>query len=90
MTEQGAISSPFLFKAGADYTDKSGNLKLGFYRVPERASMEDIVDIVTRGGQNTCGTRVTYRVGINRTLVDVRELDPQANRFVQIADFQVD
>ena len=89
LTEQGAISSPFLFKAGADYTDKSGNLKLGFYRVPERASMEDIVDIVTRGGQNTCGTRVIYRVGINRTLVDVRELDPQANRFVQIADFQV-
>ena len=31
-------------------------------------SMEEITDIVTRGGASTCGTEVVYRIGVNRTL----------------------
>ena len=88
LIDQGAISSAFIFEAGADYTDKSGDLKQGRFRVPAEASMEEIVDIVTRGGRNTCGEEVIYRVGINRTIVDVRELDPATDRFVEIASFQ--
>jgi UPF0755 protein len=88
LVEKGAISSPFIFEVGADYTDKSGSLKLGRFRVPEAASMEEIVDIVTRGGRNTCGAEVIYRVGINRTIVDVRELDPATNEFVELVSFQ--
>lgn len=49
--------------------------------------MEEIVDIVTRGGRNTCGTEVVYRVGVTRTQVLVRELDPATNRFIEIAAF---
>lgn len=49
--------------------------------------MEEIVDIVTRGGQNTCGTEVVYRVGVTRTQIQVRELDPATNRFVEVAAF---
>ena len=88
LSAQGAISSSFLFETGADYTDKSGDVKFGRFRVPASASMEDIVDIVTRGGRNTCGAEVIYRVGINQVIVDVRELDPETNRFVEIAGFQ--
>lgn len=88
LVEKGAISSPFIFEVGADYTDKSGSLKLGRFRVPEAASMEEIVDIVTRGGRNTCGAEVIYRVGINRTIVDVRELDPVSNEFVELVSFE--
>ncbi len=88
LTEKGAISSAFVFEIGADYTDKSGDVKFGRFRVPEQASMEDIVDIVTRGGRNTCGAEVIYRVGINRTLVDVRELDPASNEFVDLVSFE--
>jgi UPF0755 protein len=84
---RGAITSTMIFEAGADYTEKSGLLKAGRFRVPEAASMEEIVDIVTRGGRNTCGAEVIYRVGINRTVVDVRELDPASNQFVEIASF---
>jgi len=51
--------------------------------------MEQIVEIVARGGRNTCGAEVIYRVGINRTLVDVRELDPATNRFVELVSFEV-
>ena len=86
---QGAITSAFIFETGADYTEKSGDVKFGRFRVPEGASMEQIVEIVTRGGRNTCGAEVIYRVGINRTLVDVRELDPATNRFVELVSFEV-
>ncbi|EBA11378.1 endolytic transglycosylase MltG [Roseobacter sp. CCS2] len=89
LVEKSAISSPFIFELGADYTEKSGQLKQGRFRVPEAASMEEIVDIVTRGGRNTCGAEVIYRVGINRTIVDVRELDPATNQFVELAGFVV-
>ena len=49
--------------------------------------MEEIVDIVTRGGQNTCGTEVVYRVSVTRTRVLVRELDPATNGYIEIAAF---
>lgn len=88
LVEKGAISSAFIFEIGADYTDKSGLLKAGRFRVPEQATMEEIVDIVTRGGRNTCGAEVIYRVGINRTIVDVRELDPASNQFVELVSFE--
>lgn len=90
LNEKGAIASSFIFETGADYSGKSGDVKFGRFRVPEKASMEEIVDIVTRGGRNTCGAEVIYRVGINRTLVDVRELDPATNRFQDIVSFNAD
>ena len=89
LIDQGAISSSFIFEVGADYTEKSDDLKFGRFRVPAGASMQEIIDIVTRGGRNTCGAEVIYRVGINRTVVDVRELDPATNDFVEVAGFVV-
>ncbi len=89
LLEKGAISSAFIFEVGADYTEKSGDVKFGRFRVPEAASMQEIVDIVTRGGRNTCGAEVIYRVGINRTIVDVRELDPETNQFVELVSFVI-
>ena len=86
--EQGAVSHSALFRLGADYADKSGQLKAGSFLVPPNASMEDIVDVITRGGANTCGTEVVYRIGVTRTLVEVRELDPATNRFVELAEFE--
>ena len=84
---QGAVSNARLFRMGADYTDKSGALKAGSFLVPEEASMEEIVDIVTRGGQSTCGTEIVYRIGVRGQEVQVRELDPTTNRFVEKAEF---
>ena len=85
--ERGAISSPAMFRLGADYTDKTAQLKAGSYLVPEGASMQEIVDIVTRGGASTCGTEVVYRIGVTRATVQVRELDPGTGRFVERAEF---
>lgn len=81
LDEQGAVTSPRIFRMGADYTDKSGALKAGSFLVPERSSMEEIVDLVTSSGQSTCGTEVVYRVGVRAQDVQIRELDPASNRF---------
>jgi UPF0755 protein len=87
LADEGAIKSASVMRIGADYAKKAGDLKAGSFLVPEGASMEEIVDIVTRGGRNTCGTEVVYRVGVTRTQVLVRELDPATNRFIEIAAF---
>jgi UPF0755 protein len=87
LLDQGAVSSAGLFRVGADYTDKTRDLKAGSYLVERQASMEEIVDTITKGGANTCGTEVVYRIGINRMSVLVRELDPTTNRYVEKAQF---
>ena len=87
LAAEGAVSSAVLLRIGADYAGKTSQLKAGSFLVPEGASMEQIVDIVTRGGASTCGTEVVYRVSIARATVQVRELDPVTGRFVEIAEF---
>lgn len=87
LQERGAVSNASIFRIGADYAGKSDQLKAGSFLVPEAASMSEIVDIVTRGGASTCGTEVVYRIGVNRSQMQVRELDPASNRFVEVLAF---
>ncbi len=84
---QGAISSGTVFRLGAEYSDKASALKAGSFLVREGASMEEIVDAVTRGGASTCGTEIVYRIGVTRTLAEVRELDPVTQAFTELAEF---
>ncbi|MEL6467379.1 MAG: endolytic transglycosylase MltG [Pseudomonadota bacterium] len=88
LEEQGAVSHGWIFRTGADYQNKTSELKAGSFLVEPGASMEEIVDVVTRGGASTCGTEVVYRIGVNRLSAQVRELDPGTNRFVEVAEFQ--
>ena len=87
LEQQGAIASGAIFRMGSDYSDLSGSLKAGSFLVPEQASMQQIVGIVTSSGQSTCGTEVVYRVGVRRNLVQVRELDPASSLYVDVAEF---
>lgn len=87
LEEQGAVTNSTVFRLGADYTDKTRALKAGSFLIRPGASMEEIVDQVTRGGASTCGTEIVYRVGVTRTEVQVRELDPATNKFVEVAAF---
>ena len=90
LATDGAISSSSIFRMGAEYTGKSEALKAGSYLVPEGASMEQIIDIVTRGGASTCGTEIVYRIGVTANELQVRELDPATQRFVTKAEFAPD
>ncbi|MBV7378390.1 endolytic transglycosylase MltG [Maritimibacter dapengensis] len=87
---EGAITSPAIFRMGADYSGKSTQLKAGSFLVEEGASMEEIIDVVTRGGASTCGTEVVYRVGVNASEYQVRELDPATQDFRTVAEFAPD
>ena len=87
LEKDGAVTHPALLRIGADYAEKTGQLKAGSWLIPEGSSMGEIVDLVTRGGASTCGTEVVYRIGVTRSEVEVRELDPTTNRFVEIAEF---
>lgn len=84
---QGAVSNSSIFRIGADYADKTQLLKAGSWLIPEGSSMSEIADIITRGGASTCGTEVVYRIGVNATQIEVRELDPASNRFVERVAF---
>lgn len=90
LEEQGALSVPAIFRVGAQYTERAERLRFGSYLVPEGASMDEILDIVTRGGASTCGTEVNYRIGVLRSDTVVRELDPASGRFVELVSFAAD
>ncbi len=84
---EGAVDSGMIFRVGADYTNKTSQLKAGSWLIPEGASMAEIVDLVTRGGASTCGTEVVYRIGVTDAEIEVRELDPATSRYVETAAF---
>jgi len=84
-----AVTDGKIFRLGADYAGKSDQLKAGNFLVEVNASMESIVEIITRSGASTCGVEVVFRVGVNRIMVQVREMDPANNRFVERAEFEL-
>ena len=77
---EGAVSSPTVFRLGADYSEKASLLKAGSFLIEAGSSMEAIVDQITLDGRTTCGTEVVYRVGVTRTTIQIRELDPATHR----------
>ena len=87
LREHGAVRSKELFNIGADYTDKSARLKAGSFLIPAGASMAEIADQISTSGRNTCGTEVVYRVGVTRSTVLVRELDPASNSYAEVVRF---
>ena len=87
LRREGAVSNAAIFRIGAEYSDKTRLLKAGSWLIPDGASMAQIVDVVTRGGASTCGTEVVYRIGVTSAEVQVRELDPATNRFVEKVSF---
>ena len=87
LADQGTIRSAQIYRIGASYADKNDQLKAGSFLVPENASMAEIVDIVTRGGQSTCGTEVVFRIGVTAQQVQVRELDPASSNHTEVAAF---
>lgn len=87
LEEQGAVSHSSIFRMGADYSEKAHLLKAGSFLVKPHASMEEIVDQITKGGASTCGTEIVYRVGVTRMETEVRELNPETEEFVITAEF---
>ncbi|MEH6833864.1 MULTISPECIES: endolytic transglycosylase MltG [Falsihalocynthiibacter] len=81
LEKEAAITNGYIFRVGVNYSDKAAALKAGSFLVPAGTSMEGIVDIVTGNGRSTCGSEIVYRIGVLRSEVQLRELDPATNRF---------
>jgi UPF0755 protein len=84
---QGVVSDARIFRIGAEYSDKADDLKFGSYLVPAGAPMAAVLDILTAGGQSTCGREVNFRIGVVSAEVILRELDPATSRYVEVAKF---
>lgn len=87
LEEQGAISDARIFRIGAEYSDKAGGLKFGSYLVEPGASMAQVLDVLTAGGQSTCGREVNFRIGVASAEVILRELDAAENKYVEVVKF---
>ena len=87
LEDQGAVSDARIFRIGADYSEKAAGLKFGSYLVPPGSSMQAVLDILTAGGQSTCGREVNFRIGIASSQIVLRELDPTDNRYVDVVKF---
>ncbi|WP_372603538.1 endolytic transglycosylase MltG [Actibacterium sp.] len=87
LAKQGAVSNAQILRIGADYSGKADQLKAGSFLIPASASMEQIVDQITRSGRSTCGTEVNFRIGIQSAELQVRELDPTTNRYIEVLAF---
>ena len=79
----GALSQPAIFRIGSEYENKTAQLKAGSFLIPQGSSMREIADIVTRGGANTCGTEIVFRLGINTTQAQIREMDPVTQKLIE-------
>lgn len=77
----------WIFRTGVEYSGKSSDLKAGSFRIPAGSSMSQIVDLLTGSGQSTCGTEIVMRVSLSAVSFDVRELDPETNRYVSLGTF---
>ncbi|MCA8884727.1 MAG: endolytic transglycosylase MltG [Rhodobacteraceae bacterium] len=84
---KGAVKFPALLRVGAGYEEKAQALKAGNFLIPPKASMAQMVDLITRSGQSTCGSEIILRVGVAETDIRVRELDPATGQYDEIADF---
>jgi len=87
LVAQGAVSNEYVFRIGADYTEKAGQEKFGSYLIPANASMPQILDIVTAGGQSTCGREINYQIGVANAQLVLRDLNPATGRFEEVAKY---
>ena len=87
LVADGAVSSGYIFRVGADYSDKTSQLKAGSYLIRPGSSMAEIVDIVTGPGVSTCGAEVNFRIGIAGNDVIVSDLDPTTESLKEVVKF---
>ncbi len=87
LEDQGAVSDARIFRIGADYSEKAAGLKFGSYLVAPGSSMQEVLKILTAGGQSTCGREVNFRIGVTSSEIVLRELDPADNRYVDVVKF---
>ena len=87
LEQRGAISDARIFRIGAEYADRAGDLKFGSYTVPAGASMAQVLEAITTSGRSTCGRDLNFRIGVTRADVVLSELDLATNTYAEVVRF---
>ncbi|RYI32836.1 MAG: endolytic transglycosylase MltG [Acetobacteraceae bacterium] len=87
LEERGAISDARIFRIGAEYSDRAGDLKFGSYMVPGQASMAEVLESITATGKSTCGRDLNFRIGVTKSDVVLSELDLASNSYTEVSRF---
>jgi UPF0755 protein len=88
LAAEGVVSSAAIFRIGTGYAGRGDDLRFGSYLIEAGASMAEVLDDLTAGGQSTCGRDVNFRIGVARADVLLRELDPATQDFVEVVRFE--
>ena len=80
LAEQGLISVPLIFRYGARLTGQDAKLKYGSYEIPARASMAEILELVTNPSAGRDRYVVTFRISAERGITLLHERLPGTGR----------
>ena len=87
LEDAGAIESGIIFRLAARYNQRDGDLKFGNYEIPARATMPQIMDIVTAGGHSTFRYTSTFIIRAQGAETSVRERVPGQADLSDVATF---
>ncbi|WP_425090971.1 endolytic transglycosylase MltG [Tropicimonas sp. S265A] len=90
LAEAGVISSPTIFRLGAQYSELDDDLKFGNYEVPANISMEEVLGLLTQGAASSYRYVATYVIRVADAELRLRERIPGQDRVVDIAVFGPD
>ena len=83
----GIVGSDTVFRLGAEYSERSGDLKFGTYEIPAGATMPEVLDILTAGGAGVFPYTVTYLIRQQGAEYRLRERRPGQAEAVEVATF---
>ncbi|MEM7057342.1 MAG: endolytic transglycosylase MltG [Pseudomonadota bacterium] len=98
LSESGAIGQPILFRLAARYSGKADELKYGEYEIPAGASIDQILDLLSKGGniryRVTVPEGMTVSMAVERLMAeerlsgDVTDIPLEGSLFPDSWDFQ--
>lgn len=90
LKKQKIIYSDVIFRMGANYTDRVKKLKFGQYEIPANASMNEILDIVTRGGKPIHSYKGILVIGLSKTELRLSKRNKEKAQYSEIARYQIE
>ncbi len=88
LLEQGAISSAGIFRAGATYTNNAVNIRFGTFEIPIEASMEEILQLITRSSASREQYIVTFSLSGSGAQTVLRERIAGTDDLRELARFK--
>jgi len=91
LAEAGAVTHPAIFRLGAEYSDMAGAIRAGSFEIPARASMEEILGVITQNAAPVYRYVATYVLRIDGTGEQrLVERVPGTGEVIELAEFSYD